>query len=160
MVQGENVAFCVHPAVIGNDGAHGIDALGEIIKPCGKIALRFVNENVAHAPALVEYHPSDERGMIVVLPDDIQPFARNLAGSRIQTPMIGGKLAPDDESQDVRIIEETFVLHFLMLSDAVKTHLFGKTDILYHRLFIGRSDARIGPVALIEKQTSIKRDIV
>ena len=67
--------------------------------------------------------------MVVVLPHDIQPFLRNLRGGIIALPMVGGKLAPHRKPHDIRIIEKTLVLHFLVFSYAVKTNLICVLDV-------------------------------
>ncbi len=74
VVHAEHIARRVLPAVIGDDRTRGIQGAGKMIQRAHEIALLDRAVEVGHAPALVQRHPRDDRGVIVIANDRVHPL--------------------------------------------------------------------------------------
>ena len=61
-------------------------------------------------------------------------------------------LAPDQQSQPVRVVEEAGVLHLLVLAHAVEAHGLAGLDVRDESRIRWRGEQAVGPIALVQEQ--------
>jgi len=128
VVHGEKVGTDVLPAIVGDDEARVVDALGQVVDGTDEVALTGVRADVLHPPTLVERHPGNDAGMAGVAPYRVGPFGEKACTGRVRELVDARHLLPDEQADPVGPVEESRVLDLLVHTDGGEPELL---DELY-----------------------------
>src|SRR5215211_7909861 len=81
VMDADDVGLSALPTVVANDGARGIERLGQVVESLDEVLLRGMTGQVRYPPRLVERHPGDDTGMA----DVAQQRGGPLSGQTINT---------------------------------------------------------------------------
>ena len=132
-----------------NAGAGGIGGLGGQVHGAQHVVV--LGAAVA-VPRLIERAPADERGVVEIALDLLQPLGQHaehgLGAGVIQAPV--GELAPHQVAQAVAVIEEALLEDLLMQARAIEAAGHGQFDVAHQRGVAGRGVDAVGVEALVE----------
>ena len=160
VVQRANVGGHLLPAIVAGAQARAVGRLGQVIEHAARRLLAPVGVDVAHAPALVERNPADDRRMVEVALDEAEHRLRQIAHRVVGIVVRAGHLAPDQHAHFVRPVVVARILELLVLARAVVAKVQRVLKIQADRLVARRGDQAVRPVALVKNQPLIQRIVV
>ena len=160
IVDGNKIGGRILPAVLAGDKAGGVKALDHAVERIGQLLRLGLILDEGHAPALVQRHPGDQAGMVVVAGNCLGHVAHHVALLAVAQPIGAGQLAPHQQTHLVSPVQVAGILKLLMLTRAVVAHLQGQFDVLTQCIIAGSGQQTVGPVALVEDQALEERGVV
>ena len=140
VVDPEEVAAGVLPAVVGDDRPRRVERLGQVVERGGVVAVGRGVRDRRDTPALVEGHPRHDARVAAVAPDRLGPLLDDAQHRGRVERVCAGHLGPDQQPEPVAPGQEAGVLDLLVDADSVEPQRLHRFDLGAQRLVVGSGE--------------------